>query len=69
MADIEQLMRQVEQYRVEEMKIVEALRISLAPVWIDAYGSMQAHDSDGLNFESFIATVLDALPMRKDKIG
>ena len=66
---MEYLMRQVEQHRVEEMKTVESLRISLAPVWSDAYGSVQACDSDGLNFESFIATVLDALPMGEGKRG
>ena len=69
MTEIVQLMRQVKQYRAEEMKTAEALRISLAPVWSDAYGSVQARDSDGMNFESFIATVLDALPMGKGKTG
>ena len=67
MTTIEQLRQDVQQYRAEEIQTVEALRNSIAPVWVAAYGSIEGRDANGIAFDTFIATVLDALPIASSK--
>jgi hypothetical protein len=61
----EKVSLQVQQYHAEEMQTVKALRSSIAPVWVAAYGSLDGRDANGTTFDTFIAAVLDALPIQK----